>query len=161
MKQLINLYQSSFFIVLLLCSMMAFSQAKSHPLELVEQLQKTEKKNIVVFLHTDWCNYCKAMENATFQNKEVKELLEENFYFTELNGEEKADINFAGAVFKYKPTGVKTGFHELAASLGTIGGQVSYPSLVILSPSNEIIFQYNGFMTAKEIVTVLKKIDNG
>ena len=158
MKQLASSYRLVFFIVLLFCSMMAFSQKKSHPLELVEQLQKTEKKNVVVFLHTDWCNYCKAMENATFQNKEVKKLLDQNFYFSELNGEEKQDITFAGAVFKYKPTGVKTGFHELAASLGTIDGQVSYPSLVILSPNNEIIFQYNGFMSAKEIIEVLNKI---
>ena len=154
-------YQSSFFIVLLLCSMMAFSQTKSHPLESIGQMQKTERRNLVVFLHTDWCNYCKGMENSTFKNKNVQDLLRTNFYFAELNGEEKQDINFSGAIFKYQPTGVKTGFHELAASLGNIDGQVSYPSLVILSPENEIIFQFNGFMSAKEIIEVLTKINKG
>lgn len=158
MKQLTISCKSNFFIVLFFCSMMAFSQTKSHPLELVAQMQKTEQKNVVVFLHTDWCNYCKAMQNSTFQNKNVKKLLDENFYFTELNGEEKLAIKFAGTVFKYQPTGTKTGYHELAISLGTIDGQISYPTLVILNPKNELIFQYNGFMTAKEISEVLKKI---
>lgn len=149
-----------FIVLCFFSSMMAFSQAKSHPLERTEQLQKIEQKNVVVFLHTDWCNYCKAMQNKTFKDQKIQQLLNEKFYFTDLNGEEKEAINFAGTVFKFRPTGVKTGYHELAASLGNIGGQVSYPTLVILNSKNEIIFQYDGFMNATDLYQVLTKINN-
>lgn len=155
-----SLGKTIFIVLCFFSSMMAFSQAKSHPLERTEELQKIEQKNVVVFLHTDWCNYCNAMQNMTFKDKSVQQLLNEKFHFADLNGEEKGEIKFAGTIFKYHPTGVKTGYHELAESLGSINGQVSYPTLVILNPKNEIIFQYNGFLTAKEIVEVLKKIDN-
>ncbi|MGA9212547.1 thioredoxin family protein [Kaistella sp.] len=157
MKPLSSLRKASSVVLIFLGLMMTFSQTKKHPLERVEELQKTEQKNIVVFLHTDWCNYCKAMQNATFKDKEVQKILNENFYFADLNGEEKAEIHFAGNVFKYQPTGVKTGYHQLAVSLGNIAGKVSYPTLVILNPNNEIIFQYNGFLTAKEMLEILKK----
>lgn len=161
MKSLLSLQKTIFIVLCFLSSMMAFSQMKSHPLERVEQLQKIEQKNVVVFLHTDWCNYCKAMQSKTFKDKNVQQLLSEKFYFADLNGEEKEEINFAGSVFRFHPTGFKTGYHELAASLGNIEGQVSYPTLVILNPENEIIFQYNGFMSVNQIVGVLQKIEKG
>lgn len=160
MKPLSSFRKSSSVVLIFWGLMMTFSQTKKHPLECTEELQKTEQKTVVVFLHTDWCNFCKAMQNATFKDKEVQKILNENFYFADLNGEEKAEIHFAGTVFKYQPTGIKTGYHELAASLGNIDGQVSYPTLVILNPKNEIIWQYNGFLTAAEMLKLLKKIND-
>ena len=59
--------------------MRGFSQSKIHPLENVENLQKTEKRNLLVFLHTDWCSYCKTMQNSTFKNNKVQDLLKEKF----------------------------------------------------------------------------------
>lgn len=145
-------------IVVVLFSTMSFSQDKKHAIEWAEEQQKTIPKNMVIFIHTDWCRYCKAMQNTTFANVKVQELLKANFYFTELDGEEKENITFADIVFHYRPTGLKTGFHELAAALATIEGRISYPTIVILNPNKEIIFQYNGFMTASEFLGVLTEI---
>jgi thioredoxin-related protein len=116
----------------------------------VEEKQIIEPKNIIVFIYTDWCKYCKLMENTTFRNKEIIEKLNQESYFIRLNAEEKNDILFAGKTFHYKPTGTNTGVHELAEELGTIRGKLSYPTLVILNSNNEIIFQYNGYLKTSE-----------
>lgn len=136
------------------------AQQQTHPIEIAERQQENDQKNLIVFIHTDWCQYCKSMQNSTFTGKKVKSTLDQNYYFTQLNAEEKTDINFGGKTFKYKPTGVKTGFHELATVLGTVDGEVSYPTLVILNPQKEIIFQYSGYLNAKDFFKILEKLNN-
>ena len=126
----------------------------------VDSLQKREKKPVLVFIHTSWCNYCEAMEQATFQNGEVKELLEKNFYFIDLNAEEKQDIRVQGQTFRYRPTGAGAGQHELAQELGTIDGKISFPTLCFLNADYEIIYQQPGFLTAKQLIEMLKALES-
>ncbi len=152
-------------IILLIAASMvlpqiSFSQIKAVKFEQLDSLQKTEKRPVVVFLHTSWCKYCGTMKNTTFKNDEVINMLNQKFYFVSLNVEEKQDIPFRGHRFEYKPTGANTGINELAEQLGTIDGQVSYPSICFLNADYEIIYQKKGFVAAKDflaILTALKK----
>ncbi len=143
-------------IMLLICLNVA-AQAQKHPLEKADEMLETEARNLVIFLHTDWCQYCKAMQKTTFNNSKIRKLLTGNFYFAELNAEEKRTVKFGGQTYGYKPTGVNTGFHELATAL-SVDGKTSFPSLVILNPKREIIFNYNGFLSAADLEIVLKEI---
>ncbi len=137
-----------------------FSQLKKYPFEEIENLQKNHSRNVVIFIHADWCQYCKTMQNTTFKNEKIINLLNEKFYFTELDAEEKRDITFFGKTFRYKPNGKSTGIHELAETLGNIHGKVSYPSIIILNPENEIIFQYDGFLNTEHFLQLLIKLIN-
>lgn len=96
------------------------------------------------------------MQNTSLKNQEIIHRLNQDFYFVSLNAEEKNDIQFAGKTFQFKPTGRNTGVHELAITLGEINGKINYPSLVLLNPKNEIIFQYQGFITTAELKNILK-----
>lgn len=136
------------------------AQIPAYTFEIVDSLQQVAPRPIVVFMETDWCRYCKKMEHTTFKSPEVMTLLEEHFYFVVLNGEEKESIRFNGHEFHYKPTGTNTGIHELAEVFGTIDGQVAYPSLCILNEQYEIVFQYQHFLSAKEMEAVLKAVIN-
>lgn len=126
----------------------------------VDSLQKMEQKPVLVFIHTTWCRYCEAMEQTTFKNREVRELLEEKFYFIRLDAEEKQAIFLNGRRFQYRPTGAGTGQHELAQELGSQEGKVSFPTLCFLSPENEIIYQQAGFTSAKQLVEILKLLNS-
>jgi thioredoxin-related protein len=121
-------------------------------------LQKEEKKPVVVFLHTSWCKFCGAMKNTTFKNNEVINLLNKKFYFVSFDVEEKQKVFFRGHTFRYKPTGVNTGVHELAEQLGTIKGTLSYPAICFLNTDYEIIHQQEGYVAAKKFVFILNKI---
>lgn len=135
---------------------LCISQMATTQFQDIEELQKSDKRNIIIFIKTNWCNYCKAMENTTFKNQKIIDVVNQNFYFIELDAEEKRDINFAGKTFHFKPTGINTGVHKLAEALTE--GKTTYPSLIILSPENEIIFQYNGYLRSSEFLEILNKI---
>ena len=139
-----------------LLSGICFSQIKNHQFKELENLQKSEPRNVIVFIKTDWCSYCKAMDNTTFKNQKATEKINQNFYFINFDAEEKRDIDFAGKTFLYKPTGINTGIHELAETLTK--GKTTYPDLIILNPQNEIIFQYNGYLKSSELLDILNKI---
>ena len=98
------------------------------------------------------------MENTTFKNKELNNELNANFYFVELDAENKKDITFNKYTFKFKPTGHNTGVHELATALATINGQVAYPTISILDVDYSILFQKQSYIKAKELISILEKV---
>lgn len=140
---------------MLLLSYISAAQLKTYSFEQAAELQKKLKRNIVVFIYTDWCPYCQVMKRATFSNDQVVRKLNEQFYFVALNGEEKRDIRFNSNLFKYKPNGANTGTHELAEALGTIDGKLAYPGLVLLNSRHEMIFQHSGFLNVKALRAIL------
>ena len=136
-----------------------FCQLKNRSFEEVDSLQYIQKKKIIVFIHTDWCQFCQRMKNTTFKNQEIIEKLNSDFYFIDLNAEEKRDIIFNNQVFKYKPSGNNVGVHELALQLGTINNQIVYPVLCVLNEKREIILQYNNYLNPKDFKLVLEKLE--
>ena len=136
------------------------AQPNSYDFEQIDSLQHIEKKSIVVFIHTDWCKICLLMKNTTLQNKTIVEILNQNYYFVTLNGEEKRNIRFLKHTFSFNPTGINTGTHELALELGSINGIISYPSIVILNTNFEIVFQHNSLLNARELKKILETVSN-
>ena len=116
-----------------------------------------EKRPIAIFIHTDWCGYCSAMSQTTLENKEVKQILNKNYYFISFDGESKEEVYFQNQTFTYQPNGRTSGTHELAIQLGSVNGELAYPVFVLLDPGYEIIFQYNAFLTARQLVGVLRE----
>ena len=135
-----------------------FCQLKSRTFEEVDSLQQIEKRKIIVFIHTDWCQFCQRMKTTTFKNHEIIEKLNSDFYFIDFNAEEKRDITFNNQAFKYKPSGNNLGLHELALQLGTINNQIVYPVLCVLNEKNEIILQYSNYLSPKDFNLLLEKL---
>jgi thioredoxin-related protein len=109
--------------------------------EAVERSKK-EKRKIFIDVYTDWCGWCKVMDNKTFTDPEVARLLNEKFYPVKFNAEQRADVVFNGHTFKFVESG-RTGYHELAASL--LNKQLSYPNFVFLSDEFQIIRLIPGY----------------
>jgi thioredoxin-related protein len=135
-----------------------FAQLKTYTFEQAEELTKHKPKPLVIFVHTSWCNYCKMMENSTFKNPEIINLLNNDFYFISLDAESKEEILFNNHTFKFKPKGQNTGIHELATALATIDSEVIYPTITILESDFSILFQKHSFLNAKAMLTILEKI---
>lgn len=138
---------------------LCFSQPQKYAPEDIALLQKQAPKPMVFFIHTDWCGFCQAMKTKTLQNDEVVARLNQKYYFIDFNAEQKEEVVFAGQIFRFQPTGVRTGVHQLAEALATINGQLSYPALIILNEKYEIVFQYAGFVTVKELLQILQEIE--
>nr|WP_199000173.1 thioredoxin family protein [Flavobacterium sp. ASV13] len=136
-----------------------FCQLKRNSFEEIDSLQLIQKRKIIVFIHTNWCQFCQRMKTTTFRDQEIIEKLNSNFYFIDFNAEEKRDITFNNQTFKYKPSGNNVGVHELALQLGTINNQIVYPVLCVLNEKNEIILQYNNYLSPKDFKLLLGKLE--
>ena len=117
------------------------------------------KKPLIVFLHTDWCKYCNVMEETTFKNKEVIEKLNSDYYFVSFDAESRKKVLFKNRIFIFKPTGRKTGIHELAETLGRYQNKLVYPTTVVLNTKHEIVYQRPSLLRPKNFIKLLKAIE--
>lgn len=100
-------------------------------------------KKIFVDIYTDWCSWCKKMEQQTFEHPTISTYLNDNFYPVKFNAEQRATIYFEGHEFKFVPQGSR-GYHELAAAL--LDGKMSYPTVVFLNEDFELLQRIPGFL---------------
>lgn len=142
-------------IILVSCFNWVNGQLITYQFELIDSLQKVEKRNIAIFIHTDWCKYCLTMQNTTLKDDNIIYQLNNHYYFIELNAELRKDIVFNGNKFAYKPTGINIGIHELAEQLASMNKEIAYPTLCFLNTKYEIIFQYNQFINSKDLAKIL------
>ncbi len=133
----------------------AGAQLPAVSFEHLDSLQAQEKRMVVVMIYTQWCQYCIAMKQTTFAHKDIKPLLQQQFYLVMLDAEEKNTIRWRGRSFHFKPTGTNTGVHELAVQLGTSNGELPYPTLVFLNPQLEILYQHQGFLSVADLKKIL------
>lgn len=134
------------------CASIVKAQQTSIRFNQLDSLQRIKPKKVFVFIHTNWCNYCKTMDEVTFKDKAVAKLLSEAYYFVKLDAEEKLPISYQHQRFEYK---ANKGFHELAIALGNNNGKLAFPTSCILNNQNEILFQHHEMMNAKELLKVL------
>jgi thioredoxin-related protein len=118
------------------------TQVKWLTFEEAVEKSKREKRKIFVDVFTDWCGWCKVMDNKTFPDPEIARLLNEKFYPVKLNAEQRADVVFNGVTFKFVESG-RNGYHQLAAAL--LNNQMSYPNFVFLNEDFHIIPLIQGY----------------
>lgn len=108
------------------------------------QLSESEPRKILLDVYTEWCYWCKRMDESTFRDTSIAGYINENFYPVKFDAEQKQDIEFKGKVYKYMKSG-KKGFHELAAVL--LNGRLSFPTLVFLDHEHNVIQSIVGYKT--------------
>jgi thioredoxin-related protein len=131
------------------------STVKNYSFEELDLVFEQEDKPAVIFLHTQWCKYCKAMIEDTFTDKKVTAIMNQNFYYVPFDAESKEEVIFKNVKFSYKPTGYRTGIHDIAQELLSQNQDKSYPVLVIINKDLEILYQYSGFLDEQEVTKIL------
>jgi len=118
------------------------------------EANKTLKKKIFIDIYTDWCGWCKRMDNTTFKDQKIIEKINADYYAVKFNAEQKDSIVYKGVSFKYVPSGRK-GFHQLAYSL--LDGQLSYPKFVVLNEQEKRLGIITGFQQVSDLEKLLDK----
>lgn len=65
---------------------------------------KESKKSVMVFFHTEDCPYCKKMIAEEFENRIVRDRIDKEFYFVDINLDSKTKIiykDFKGSVVEF------------------------------------------------------------
>ncbi len=110
-------------------------------------------KKILIDVYTGWCGWCKVMDKKTFTNTEVIKFVNQNYYAVKLDAESTKDIKIGEKVYKYD---ANSRANEAAVAL--LQGKMSYPSIVYLDESFNMIQPIPGYMEARqfhEVITFL------
>ena len=121
--------------------------------EAIQANQKSEKK-FFIDIYTDWCGWCKVMDQKTFTNPEVIKYMNENFYAVKFNAEQQEPLTFKGKKYEFIPGG-KRGIHGLAYTL--LNRSASYPSFVILDANLNRQNIIKGYKAPEPFLTILGK----
>lgn len=112
----------------------------------LEQAAK-ENKNMIVDFYTDWCHWCKVMDEKTFSKDSVASKLNDRFITVRINAEDpKQTATFKGHTFNNI---------ELTQAFRVTG----FPSLAFISPEHEVITVMPGYIPAEQFSYILDYID--
>ena len=117
-------------------------------IEEAQKLNEDEANARMIFMdaYTPWCGPCRMMENNTFKDPEVVQMLEEHFHAVKFNAEGPKPAVFNGV--EYKNEGYIEGrgngrnnAHSLTRYLQVTG----YPSLIFIGKNGELIGKVAGY----------------
>jgi len=130
------------------------SELQWHSMEEINKLQEKEPRKVLVDIYTDWCKWCHVMDEKTFTDPQLIQVLNKEFYLVKLNAETKKDITYKGITYQFKNNG-RRGYHSLAATL--VNDQLSYPSFVVLDNQLNVVDVTRGFKNAPQFQDFLSR----
>ena len=104
---------------------------------------KKEKKHVMVHFYATWCGWCKRMDKLTFDNEEIRKMLNGDFVAVKVNAE-SAD--------KVKVDGKDVTLRQVAGMYNAR----AYPDTWFLKPTGERIGERKGYVEADEFQYILK-----
>ncbi|MCI0449904.1 MAG: DUF255 domain-containing protein [Chlorobi bacterium] len=91
---------------------------------------KSQNKRIVVDVYTDWCGWCKKMDDEVYSSRKIKKLIKRSFILVKLDAEGYNEITYLNKKYTEQ---------DLALYFEAYG----YPTTVFLEPEGNIIeFKY-------------------
>ena len=121
------------------------------------KLNEKEPRKILIDVYTDWCHWCKVMDDQTFSDAAIAEILNEKYYPVKFNAERTDEVVFQGRTFKNTGEGRRPP-HELAVAM--LNGKLSYPSIVFMNEKNQLITAVPGFQKPDQMEPLLIYIHN-
>ncbi|MFK8008466.1 MAG: thioredoxin family protein [Saprospiraceae bacterium] len=129
------------------------TKIKWYTLEEALAAQEKNDKKIFIDMYTDWCKWCKVMDQKTFTDKAVIQYMNDNFYAVKFNAEQKKAITFKGKKYEFIPSG-RRGIHGLAFEL--MEKSASYPSFVLLDENLNNLGTIKGYKAPTPFMSLLK-----
>lgn len=103
-----------------------------------------ESKPVFIDFYTDWCHWCKVLDEKTFSDVDVQKYMEENFVKIKVNAEDRRD--------EQTYNGITMSSAELAKAFGVTG----YPALAFLDKEQKLVTLVPGFLPPERFIHVLK-----
>ncbi len=140
-----------------LISLSGFAQnaIKWYTIEEAFALAESQPRKMLIDVYTDWCSWCKVMDENTYGNQVIADYINSRYYAVKFNAEQKEDVVLMGTTYKYVPNGTK-GYNQLAAAL--LNGQLGYPSTVFLDETLKMIQPIQGYLQPKEFDEIIRFI---
>lgn len=113
--------------------------------ETAAQTAQLQNKKLFIYVHTDWCSWCRKMEEETFTSDDIAQYLNDKYIAVHLDAESQQQVEFNGQ---------RVSEQDLASTLGAQG----YPSNIFLTSNGETITIAPGYMPPDRFIKVLSFI---
>lgn len=134
-------------IVLLLTTTLSFAEGRSW-YSFNEGIAKARQENkpIVIDFYTDWCGWCKVMDQKTFSVPEVEAYLFANFIPIRINAENQTEkVKFQNKTFTPR---------QLTSAFQITG----FPSVAFVTAKEEVITVVPGYIEKAQFLKMLEYI---
>ena len=108
---------------------------------------KKSNKHILVFLHTTGCPYCEKMIEFTFDDDEVKESIEKDFIFVDMNVKDDGLVSFDN----FKVSKLK-----FAKKIG----YPMYPTCLFFDQNGELVYDEVGYRDEEKFLETLQIVSS-
>jgi len=109
--------------------------------EAAEKAIANKPKKVFVDVYTDWCGWCKRLDQATFSDKRVADYMNENYYAVKFDAQHPGAITLGGKKYENprfdasKPKRARNATHQLAQKYGAR----SYPTVLFLDEKMNLL----------------------
>lgn len=159
MKNLKTMKKIAITLALLLMTIGSYAQKNKinwMSLEEAVAAQEVTPKKIIMDVYTSWCGPCKMLDKNTFQNPDVVDFVNENYYAVKFNAEGNEKINFKNNLFEnpnYDPKrSGRNAQHQLATALKI----TAYPTIVFFNENGETLIPLPGYKSPNQLELYLK-----
>lgn len=118
------------------------------------------KKHIVVYITSKYCTYCLMQDAQIRKNRQLRQRLNNDFYFVKVIAESDSAIVFNGNVYvNPKPENP----YQMNDFVNVYGkneeGKVAYPLWLYFDKDYKLMLRFYGLMPPKNILKVLNEIE--
>ncbi len=106
------------------------------------KIAKAEKKKVLIDVYTNWCEWCKKMDEEVYANSAVKKYISSKFVLVKLNAESEAKHTFEGREYSEM---------ELAYIFGVEG----FPTTIFIREDMQPITAVPGYFPADVFMKIL------
>ncbi|RPD97522.1 DUF255 domain-containing protein [Aureibaculum marinum] len=148
------------FAMLLIYSFNGIAQEKGQinwiSIEEAIAAQDKEPRKIMMDMYATWCGPCKLLDKNTFQNKDVADYVNKNYYAVKFNAEGNTKVTFkdkeyGNPNFDASRKG-RNSQHQFAQYLGV----QAYPTIIFLDEKAELIAPIPGYHAPNQLEIFLK-----
>ncbi len=111
------------------------------------KLAQDEGKIVIVDAYTDWCGWCKVMDEKTYSQKSVINLIEADFVAIKLNPEKEGTYAYNGVDYNGKNLISALSYNKFSG----------YPTTFFVFPSKNVSYMEVGYLEATVFEGKLKK----
>ncbi len=113
-------------------------------------------KPVMINFYADWCSVCLKMDKTTFQDQQIIDKLNRDFYVVRMNVESNDTIHFGNQVFVNKRINRVNPVHEIAQMLASRKDRLfSLPAIVFLDAEFTPRSRYFQYLDVKTLMSIL------
>lgn len=148
----------SILLIALLYPLLHFGQERINwvSFDQLDSLLAVEPRETIIFIHTDWCTYCRKMEQEIFTKPDIVTVIDKSYYAVRLDAESVQKITFDQSIWKAKSDKKRTGqYHPLALTLLN-GKQMVFPSILRFDREFRLKNIQQKYLNSKELGVFLE-----